>query len=224
MRTAIEYAGAERGLLILARDDAYRVEAEVTTSDDTVTVGQRQPSVPPAGLPEFILHYVMRTKESVLLHDAGAANPFSANEYIQRQHARSILCLPLLKQSRLAGVVYLENNLTAHVFTPARMMVLKLLASQAAMSLENTPALRRSRKNGRRRSGGWLIPTSSASSSGILTVGSAKPMRLSPHHRIQPRRSRLRSTALAGSDACRMARCRRPTCGGAGGDRYRATL
>ena len=138
MRTAIEYAGAERGLLIVARDDEYRVEAEVTTSDDTVTVGQRQPSVPPAGLPESILHYVMRTKESVLLHDAGAANPFSADEYIQRQHARSILCLPLLKQSRLAGVLYLENNLTAHVFTPARMMVLKLLASQAAMSLENT--------------------------------------------------------------------------------------
>ncbi|TAI60517.1 hypothetical protein CWO89_40220, partial [Bradyrhizobium sp. Leo170] len=138
MRTAIEYAGAERGLLILARNDEYRVEAEVTTSDDTVTVGQRQPSVTAAGLPESILHYVMRTKESVLLHDAAAANPFSADEYIQRQHARSILCLPLLKQSRLAGVLYLENNLTAHVFTPARMTVLNLLASQAAMSLENT--------------------------------------------------------------------------------------
>ncbi|HEY2529309.1 MAG TPA: hypothetical protein VGJ20_15405, partial [Xanthobacteraceae bacterium] len=69
MRTAIEYAGAERGLLILARNDEHRVEAEVTTSDDTVTVGQRQPSVTAAGLPESILHYVMRTKESVLLHD-----------------------------------------------------------------------------------------------------------------------------------------------------------
>ena len=69
MRTAIEYAGAEQGLLFLARNDEYRVEAEVTTSDDTVTVGPRQPSVTAAGLPEFILHYVMRTKESVLLHD-----------------------------------------------------------------------------------------------------------------------------------------------------------
>jgi PAS domain S-box-containing protein len=69
MRTAIEYAGAERGLLFLARNDEYRVEAEVTTSDDTVTVGPRQPSVTAAGLPESILHYVMRTKESVLLHD-----------------------------------------------------------------------------------------------------------------------------------------------------------
>jgi PAS domain S-box-containing protein len=138
MRTAIEYAGAERGLLILARDDEYRVEAEVTTSNDTVTVGQRQASVTAAILPESILHYVIRTKESVLLHDAAAADPYSADEYIRRQHTRSILCLPLLKQSKLTGVLYLENNRTAHVFTPARMTVLKLLASQAAMSLENT--------------------------------------------------------------------------------------
>ncbi|SDK16718.1 PAS domain S-box-containing protein [Bradyrhizobium sp. Rc2d] len=74
MRTAIEYADAARGLLILARNDEYRVEAEVTTSDDTVTVGQRQPSVTAAGLPESILRYVMRTKESVLLHDVADGN------------------------------------------------------------------------------------------------------------------------------------------------------
>ena len=55
-----------------------------------------------------------------------------------RHHARSILCLPLINQAKLAGVLYLENNLTPHVFTPDRMTVLKVLASQAAMSLENT--------------------------------------------------------------------------------------
>ena len=138
MRTAIEHAGAGRGLLILAVGDGYRIEAEVTTSNDTVTVGQRQASVTAASLPEFILHYVIRTKESVLLHDAAAANPFSADKYIHQHHARSILCLPLLKQGRLAGVLYLENNLTAHVFTPDRVAVLKVLASQAAISLENS--------------------------------------------------------------------------------------
>jgi PAS domain S-box-containing protein len=69
MRTAIEFAGAGQGLLTLALDDEYRVEAEVTTSNDTVTVGQRQPGVTAAGLPESIPHYAMRTKESVLLHD-----------------------------------------------------------------------------------------------------------------------------------------------------------
>jgi transcriptional regulator with GAF, ATPase, and Fis domain len=34
-------------------------------------------------------------------------------------------------------VLYLENSLASHVFTPARIAVLKLLASQAAISLEN---------------------------------------------------------------------------------------
>jgi PAS domain S-box-containing protein len=80
----------------------------------------------------------MRTQESVILNDASAQNPFSADTYIRQQHARSILCLPLINQAKLIGVLYLENNLTPSVFTPTRIAVLKLLASQAAISLENT--------------------------------------------------------------------------------------
>jgi PAS domain S-box-containing protein len=138
MRTALEHAGAERGLLILPRGDELRIEAEATTNSSSVTVGLRKASVTTADLPESVLHYVVRTKESVLLHDASRENRFSADEYIHRHHARSMLCLPLLKQTRLVGVLYLENNLAFHVFTPARMAVLKLLASEAAISLENT--------------------------------------------------------------------------------------
>ena len=74
----------------------------------------------------------------MILDDASAQNPFSADAYIRQQHARSILCLPLINQAKLIGVLYLENNLASHVFTPARIAVLKLLASQAAISLENT--------------------------------------------------------------------------------------
>ena len=73
----------------------------------------------------------------MILDDASAQNPFSADEYICQKHARSVLCLPLVKQSKLIGVLYLENNLASHVFTPARISVLELLASQAAISLEN---------------------------------------------------------------------------------------
>ena len=84
-----------------------------------------------------MLHYVIRTRESVILDDALAQNPFSADEYIRQKHARSVLCLPLVKQAKLIGVLYLENNLASHVFTPARISVLEVLASQAAISLEN---------------------------------------------------------------------------------------
>jgi PAS domain S-box-containing protein len=93
--------------------------------------------VSPAELPESLLHYLIRTRESVILDDALAQNPFSADEYICQKHARSVLCLPLVKQSKLIGALYLENNLASHVFTPARISVLELLASQAAISLEN---------------------------------------------------------------------------------------
>jgi PAS domain S-box-containing protein len=84
-----------------------------------------------------VLQCVIRTRESVILDDALAPNMFSADEYIRRNYVRSVLCLPLVKQARLIGVLHLENNLASHVFTPARISVLELLASQAAVSLEN---------------------------------------------------------------------------------------
>jgi PAS domain S-box-containing protein len=138
MRAAIEHAGAERCLLILPRGEDYRIEAEATTSRDTVNVVLRQADVTAADLPSSVFQYALRTKESVLLHDASGQSPFAADEYIRGHHARSVLCLPLAKQTRMVGVLYLENHLSPCVFTPARMAILKLLASQVATSLENT--------------------------------------------------------------------------------------
>jgi predicted ATPase/signal transduction histidine kinase len=137
MRTALQQAGAERGLLILARGAGHRIEAEATTSGDTITVRSCRTSVSAAELPNSIFHYVVRTQESVILDDASAQNTFSADEYILGNHVRSLLCLPLIRQTALVGVLYLENNLAPRVFTPSRAAVLKLIASQAAISLEN---------------------------------------------------------------------------------------
>jgi PAS domain S-box-containing protein len=137
MSSAVEHAGAERGLLILPRGDEYQIEAEATTSSDNVNVVLKQAPVTAEDLPKSVFQYVLRTKESVLLHDASSQNSFSADGYIREHRSRSLLCLPLLKQARLLGLLYLENNLTPHAFTPARMAVLKLLASEAAISIEN---------------------------------------------------------------------------------------
>jgi PAS domain S-box-containing protein len=135
LRIAVEHAGAERGLLILFPGDKPQIAAEATTGRGQVEL--RQMAVSPAELPESVLHYVIRTRESVIVDDASVQNSFTSDEYIRRTHARSILCLPLVKQSKLIGVLYLENNLASYVFTPARITVLELLASQAAISLEN---------------------------------------------------------------------------------------
>jgi PAS domain S-box-containing protein len=138
MRMAVEHAGAERGLLILPRGVEHWIEAEATTIGDTVIVELLEGPVTGGALPESVVHYVVRTQESVILDDASAQNPFSADPYIVQYQARSILCLPLIKQAELVGVIYLENNLTPGVFTPTRIALLKVLASQAAISLENT--------------------------------------------------------------------------------------
>jgi PAS domain S-box-containing protein len=137
LRIAVEHAGADRGLLILFSGDEPRIAAEATTGHSQVEVRLRQTSVSPAALPESVLHTVLRTRESVILDDALVQNLFSADDYINRERARSVLCLPLVKQSKLSGVLYLENKLASRVFTPSRISVLKLLASQAAISLEN---------------------------------------------------------------------------------------
>jgi len=138
MRAAIEHAGAERGLLIRPQGDQFLIQAEAVTGGDAVTVHQRDSSANAAKLPESIVRYVMRTRHDAILDDAAAENPFSADHYILHHRVRSVLCLPLITQSNLTGVLYLENNLAARVFTPDRITVLKVLASQAAVSLENS--------------------------------------------------------------------------------------
>jgi predicted ATPase/signal transduction histidine kinase/CheY-like chemotaxis protein len=137
MRIAVEHAGAERGLLIIIRNDETRIEAEATSGRGTVEVTLRHAAVTRSDLPESVLHTVIRTRGSVILDDASIQNPFSADGYIRDTQARSVLCLPMLKQAKLIGVLYLENKLTPHAFTSTRLAVLNLLASQAAISLEN---------------------------------------------------------------------------------------
>jgi len=142
MRAAIEHAGAERGLLIVPVRNEPLIEAEATIRGDDVTVHRRDGAKTAAALPESLVRYVMRTREIVILDDASFQTPFSADPYIAQCRAHSILCLPLINQTKLIGILYLENNLAPHVFTPDRVTVLKVLASQAAISLENSQLYR----------------------------------------------------------------------------------
>jgi PAS domain S-box-containing protein len=137
MRTAIEQAGAERGLLILARAAEPRIEAEAMSGGDAVIVHMRDEAVNPALLPASVLHYVLRTREGVILDDAATQPAFAADPYIRQHQARSILCLPLITRAKLIGALYLENNLARGVFAPARLAGLKVLAAQAAIALES---------------------------------------------------------------------------------------
>ncbi len=137
MVIAVEHAGAERGLLILPRGEELRIAAKARTGRDGIEVKLQDALVTPSDLPESLLRYVIRTQESVILDDASAQNLFSQDEYVRQRRPRSVLCLPLVKQAKLMGVLYLENNLAPRVFTPKRLAMLEMLASQAAISLDH---------------------------------------------------------------------------------------
>lgn len=138
----IENAGAERGLLILPRQEQWVIEAEATS--DTSQPPQLRQALPldteRQGQPilaQTVVTYVIRTQKNVVLGDAAHDSRFAKDGYILQQQPKSILCTPLLHQGNVAGVIYLENNLTPETFTPDRIELLNLLASQAAISLEN---------------------------------------------------------------------------------------
>jgi PAS domain S-box-containing protein len=138
MRTALQQAGADRGALLLLEMDALRIAAEATTDGSEMVVSLDNQPAANADLPQSVLQYVHRTLENVILDDATMQNPYTTDSYIGQCHPRSVLCLPLLNQGKLIGILYLENKLAPRVFVPARIAVLKLLASQAAISLENS--------------------------------------------------------------------------------------
>ena len=138
MKIAIENAGADRGLLILPTGEEYLIQAEARATGDHIQVSMRQQPIAGSTCPESLVRYVIRTRESVILDDAIKPNLFSADDYLHDRQSKSILCLPLIKQRELIGILLLENALTSHAFTAARIAVLELLAAQAAISLENT--------------------------------------------------------------------------------------
>ncbi len=138
MTIAIENAGADRGLLILPSEHEYLIQAEARATGDRVEVTMRQEPITRITCPESLVRYVIRTRESVILDDASKPNLFSGDDYLGGRQSKSILCLPLIKQRELTGILLLENALTSHAFTPARIAVLEQLAGQAAISLENT--------------------------------------------------------------------------------------
>jgi PAS domain S-box-containing protein len=148
MHILLENAGAQTGQLLLAREGRLVLAAEASVEQRTIHVRQHLNPAPPASAqpgsatpkpawPTSIVNYVQRCQERVLLEDATQSTSFSADDYVAHRKPKSVLCLPILRRAALVGLLYLENRLATHAFTPERVTVLELLASQAAISLEN---------------------------------------------------------------------------------------
>jgi two-component system, NarL family, sensor kinase len=135
MQVVIKNAGAETAALILLENDQLTVVAQCSGSGqcdlEKLTVADC------ATIPVSVIRSVERTQKTLVFDDAVRELPFSTDPYIQHQQTRSLLCMPILKQGQLIGILYLENNLSAGVFTSDRLQALKPLMAQAVISLEN---------------------------------------------------------------------------------------
>ncbi|MDZ7966131.1 MAG: AAA family ATPase [Nostoc sp. DedSLP03] len=147
MQILIENAGAQTGCLLLENAGEWAIEAACELNEgEQVYATQVLQSIPMTNrVPKSIIQYAIRTHESVILSDATREGNFINDPYIRQNQTQSLLCLPLLKQSKLVGVLYLENQIATGAFTPerfsegdaTRMQVLHLLSTQAAIAIEN---------------------------------------------------------------------------------------
>ena len=137
MTLILENAGAERGYLMLPEAEQLLIQASSTVDIEQSTVLQGLPVDECANLSTHIVNYVARTHTPVVLDDASRDPTMAHDPYIQSHQPKALLCMPLLNQGQLQGVIYLENNLVAGAFTQSRVQVLELLSGQAAIAITN---------------------------------------------------------------------------------------
>ncbi|HEY9850837.1 MAG TPA: ATP-binding protein [Leptolyngbyaceae cyanobacterium] len=134
MQVVMENAGAEKCYLLLLKNGNWLIEAKSVN-------GQYQfPSIPireSHEIPISLINYVERTKKNLVIDNITTVNTFATDPYIKKHQPKSVLCTPIINRGKMMGIIYLENSQIAGVFTPARLEILGLIATQTAISLEN---------------------------------------------------------------------------------------
>ena len=107
-------------------------------------------------MPISLFHLVLSTHQSVLLSGidlkalssgSAASSPslpaglsaaaLASDPYLQRHRPKACLCVPILQQAQLTGLLYLSNEHTGDSFTLGHVQILRVLTAQAALSIEN---------------------------------------------------------------------------------------
>jgi class 3 adenylate cyclase len=138
LRILIENAGAQKGAIVEYKEGQLIVQMQSSADDaDAAQLTNQPESQPSPSLPITLINTAIRTQAPVVIDNASELNSFSADPYIRDKKPISVMCVPLPLHGESASAVYFENNLTQSAFTNERVEVIKLLASQASISLEN---------------------------------------------------------------------------------------
>ncbi len=137
IKILLENAAAHKAILLLLKGNQLYIEASGNAADDVITVLHSIPVETYQDLPLSVINYVFRTQQYLVLNDAIITEPFNLDIYIHESKTKSIFCLPIIYQSQLTGIIYLENNLSSGAFVSKRVEVLKVLVSQMAIAIQN---------------------------------------------------------------------------------------
>jgi serine phosphatase RsbU (regulator of sigma subunit) len=147
MEIAIEQAGAELGYLLLLRNGELWVEhaagpsakgfVPFRVSGADLSVAESSATSPMLPFARSVIDFVQHAREKVVLTHASEQHRFSSDPYLMQHRPQSLLCMPMVRQGELTGILYLENRLAADVFRPDQVNLLDMLSAQAAISLEN---------------------------------------------------------------------------------------
>ena len=135
MTVLAENAGAELVYFIIPNQQGFEIIASKNKDEATIT---QHTQISERLIPISILHYVMRSKQAVLLEDASKNPIYRSDPYIRSNKIVSVLCLPVKKNNQTIGIIYFENNLISNAFSTENTETLNLLASQIAVSFENS--------------------------------------------------------------------------------------
>lgn len=137
IRSVMENAGAGRGFLLMKKGEKWNIVVHREMDGEEKETRQPMELDRSNEIAAGVVHFVSRSKQTVVLDDAANRGNFVDEPVIKTRKSKSLLCEPLMSRGRLLGIIYLENILVTGAFTPERVRLLKILLSQAATSLEN---------------------------------------------------------------------------------------
>ncbi len=144
LQVTLESAGAQRGCLLRPDDKGHwyvELEAHIAPAFAARPVGTVL-SQSGAYLPVAAVDYVRRTNKELVLGDVRQRSQYASDPYVVANGLKSLLCIPIATEERSVGMLYLENRLIGDAFSRDRVELMRILAAQAAIALENARLFR----------------------------------------------------------------------------------